>query len=201
MGAAISGVYCDSCEDILEELLDTQRLSDGKERDWRLEGEKVVIFEVGGEVIELRHKPAENVAEFDAGVYHGRGSYGYDISGMYNAVKAVIKSTSDGEMPSVEYTAEDSELIKKYGRREKLLNVSSDKEAEIESLAAEELKEVSEIDRTLKAEFPGVIGARRGKAFNFKDEYLGIEGAVRILSVKHNFSEGKYTMEMEMKLI
>ncbi len=201
MDATISGVYIDSAEDIIDEIIKIQKDTDGAEYDYRTIGKKVIVYKLTDDPSVFRYKPAENVAEFDIGEHHSRMSYSHSIQNLYNSVKAVIKSSGDDKLPTKEYVTEDSDSISKYGKREKILNVSSDKEGEIEKLAKEELKSVSEIERTIKVRLPGAIEARKNTVFEISDEYLGIEGKMRIKSIKHNFNNGIYTMDLSLEML
>lgn len=204
MSETITGVYIDSAEDVLSEIMKLQQNADGEEYDYRLEGRKAVVYRLTDEAVSLRYKPAENVAEFDAGEHHERMSYSHDIGSMYNSVRAVIKSSGKkGEqgLPSKTYIVTDNESVAKYGKREKILNVSSDKADEIEELAENELKDKSEIKRTVKVVLPGVINARKNDVIEIKDEYIGIDGKMRIKSISHSFKGGIYTMELGLEIM
>lgn len=201
MPAEVNGVYIDSAESIIEDIIEIQRLSNGKNYSYEMNGSKLRIYELPEEAESYRCKPAENVAEFDVTEHHSRCTYKHSIESMVNSVTAIIKSNNDENLPAMEYTITDSDSVKRYGRLGSKVEVSADKQMEIEVLAQNELKEKGEISREISCEMIGAINARCNRVMHIADEYTGIDALMRIIDVEHTYENGHYTMDISLKYL
>ena len=201
MPATVNGVYIDSAENIIEEILEIQKLSNGKSYSYEMNGSKLRIYELPTEAEKYKYKDAENVAEIDVTEHHSRCKYKHSIEDMVNSVTAIIKSNTDGNLPAMEYTISDSDSVKRYGRLGGKIEVSADKQTEIEVLAKNELKEKGEIKREISCEMMGAINARVNRVMPIVDEYTGISAVMRITDVEHTLEKGIYKMEVSLKYL
>lgn len=201
MSAEINGVYIDTAENILEDILEIQKRTDGREYRFEMDNKRLRIFALTNDVGVYRYKPAENVAEFDVTKEHTRCEYVSDITAMKNSVTATVKSRTDGNLPAVEFTAADSESIKKYGKLNERIDVASERVFEIETLAKNELKDKDKPTRTVSCEMYGSINARVGRVMHIVDEWAGIDALMRITEVTHSLSGGVYKMSLTLKYI
>ncbi len=201
MSASVNGVYIDTAEEIIEELIDIQQLSDGQKYTYEMTGQKVRVYRLGEETEYYRVKPAENVAEYNASDEHTRLSYMHSIEGMRNSVKAIIKSNTEENMPAVEYTVTDSESVARYGKFESKIEVSADKQLEIEVLAKNELKDKNKLKREVSCEMPGAVNARVNRVMHIVDEYMGIDALMRITQCEHSITGGIYKMNIGLEYL
>lgn len=201
MPAEVNGVYIDSAESIIEDILEIQRLSNGKNYSYEMNAIKLKIYELPTEAESYRYKPAENVAEFDVTEHHSRCKYKHSIENMVNSITAIIKSNTDGNLPAMEYNIIDDESVRRYGRLGSKIEVSADKQLEIEVLAKNELKEKGEIKREISCEMIGAINARCNRVMHIVDEYTGISAYMRIIDVEHIYENGIYKMNVSLKYL
>lgn len=199
MPATVNEVYIDDCESIIEELLEIQRLSDGIERSYRVDRDTVVVYELPTVAENYRFKPAYNVAEYDVTLAHTPCKYSKDISDVKNSITAVIESRVDGNLPAIEYTIEDKDSINSFGKLNKNLTLSTDKQFEIEIDAKNELEALVEPEIEVSCEMTGAINAQVDKIMRIVDEFTGINENMRIKEVTHSFNNGIWTMSVSLK--
>lgn len=124
--AEINGVYIDSADSILKEILELQRNSNGSEYSYEMRGNKLTVYKLPEEAENYMYKPAENVAAFDVTEHHTRCKYKHSINNMSNSVTAVIKSNTEENLPAIEYTVTDADNVKRYGKLSTKIDVSAE---------------------------------------------------------------------------
>lgn len=196
MGASVNKVYIDNAESVLEDLLAIQENADGYKYWYEMNGSRLRVYRLGEETEYYRHKPAENVAEYDTTIEHSSVSYKHSIENMKNSVKAIVKSKIEGNMPALEVTVTDEDSVKRYGKFEMKKEIAADEAYEIEALAKSELKKVGSIKREIQCEMAGAINARINRVMHIKDEYTGIDALMRISQCTHTYKNGIYTMAL-----
>lgn len=201
MPKPVSGVYIDSAESIIEELLKLQELSDGKKYSYEMQGDTFVIYRLSDEALYYGYKDAVNVNEFDVTKHHSRVSCSSGIEKMKNTVTAIVKNSSDDRLPIREYTVSDKAAVSRYGKLAKVLNINKDDAEEIEVLAGNELYEKDKSEIKITCDMPGNINARVNRVMNFEDEYTGLNALMRIVGVSHSYSGGIYKMSLELEFL
>ena len=163
---AIYGVYIDSAEAVIEEILDRQKKSNGIKYSYEMDRDKLRVYELPSEPEYYRYKPAINVKEYDVSEHHSRIRYKHSIEGMENSITAIIKSNTDGNLPAIEYRVEDSESIKRYGRLGGKIDVNAEEQFEIAELAKNELNDKGSIKREIECNMTGAINARANRVMH-----------------------------------
>lgn len=107
MPKTINQVYIDSAENVIEDILEQQKKSNGCEYDYEMNGIKLKVYKLSNEKGVYPYKPAENVEAINVTEHHGILSYKHSISGMKNSVRAYINSDTEGNMPAIEYIITD----------------------------------------------------------------------------------------------
>ncbi len=197
----ISGVYIETAESILEDLLTKQQESDGNEYSYEMRADKFYVYKLTDDVESYRYKPAENVAEYDVTDIHTRAKYSHSIEETVNSVTAIVNGSTENSLPAIEYTISDTESIKKYGTLGKKLEVSADKQTEIKVLAKNELEEKNDVKREISTTMQGAINARVNRVMSLKDDYTGLFGLFRITEAVHKYSGGIYNLEVKLKYL
>lgn len=195
------GVYIDSAESVIEEILDRQKKSSGIKLSYEMKKNKLMVYELPEEPEYYRHKPAINVNEYDVSEHHTEVKYKHSIEGMKNAINAIIKSSTDDNMPAIEYSIEDTDSIKRYGRLEGKINVSAEDQLEIDEIAKNELNDKNKVSREISCSMIGAINARINRVMHIVDEYTGIDALMRINDISHSVEEGIYLMNVGLEYI
>lgn len=201
MGYVISGVYIDSAESVIEELIEKQKDSDGNEYSYEMRAEKLYVYKLPEDIESYRYKPAENVAEYDVSDIHSEVEYSHSITNMVNSVTAIVKGSTENSLPAMEYTISDTTNIKKYGTLSGKLEVSADKQNEIAVLAKNELNDKNKIKREISTKMQGAVNARVNRVMHICDEYTGLDALFRIKEVTHRYQAGIYTMEVKLEYV
>lgn len=201
MSAVINKVYIDGAENIIEDILEKQRLRDGCTYDYEMDNNRLRVYKLSNDAERYVYKPAVNVAEIDVTEEHSPVTYKHSIENMKNTVRAIIKSNTEGNMPAVEYTVSDSDSVKRYGKLSTKIEVGADEQQEIEELAKNELKDKNKIEREISCNMLGAINARRNRVMHITDEYTGIDALMRITDSEHTYENGIYKMNLSFKYI
>ncbi len=201
MPASVNEVYIDSAENILEALLEKQRLSNGNYYSYEMNGSKLRIYKLSNSAERYVYKPAINVAEIDVTEIHTKAEYKHSIEDMKNSVKAIVKSKTEGNMPAIEYTITDSDNVARYGKLQTKIEVNADEQLEIEVQAKNELNDKNKLKREISCEMLGAINARANRVMDFVDEYTGIDALMRITDVEHTYQGGIYKMNVSLKYL
>lgn len=201
MSAALNCVYIDGAENIIEDILEKQRLRDGCTYDYEMDNNRLRVYKLSDEPERYVYKPAVNVAEIDVTKEHSPVTYKHSIEDMKNTVKAVINSKTNGNLPAIEYTISDSDNVKRYGKLSTKIEVSADEQFEIEELAKNELNDKNKVTREISCEMPGAINARRNRVMHIVDEYTGIDALMRITDSEHTYEKGIYKMNLSFKYL
>lgn len=203
MPACVNKTYVgEDVETILEELIDIQQKSDGREYDYEMTDTKLRVYCLGNDAESYMYKPAENVNEFDVTFEHTRCTYKHSIEDMKNSVTAIIKSNTEGNLPALEYTIEDNDNIAKYGKLKTYIDVQAEQQYEIGVLAKNELTDKNRVSREITTSMIGAINARKNRVMMITDEYLGIDKVpMRICSCNHKLNNGIYTMDIDLEMI
>lgn len=133
-------------------------------------------------------------------------NYGEDMNDIYTKITIVSEVTSDEESKGERnfYTAENSELLEKYGLLEYAATVDQDQSGD--QVAQKLLEQYSKINIHLTVnKCQGDVEVRGGTPvfvdFYGKDNLEYIRGFFRTESVTHTISEGYHTMDLDLSLI
>ena len=196
MPKVINKVYIDGASDVIEDIIKQQAQSDGKEYDYEMNGPKLKVYRLWDDVGIYKHKPADNLAEFDVTEQHSRITYKHSINGMKNSVRAYINSDTDGHLPAIEYVLQDQDNARRYGKLQANFAVQADDQSRIGELAKNELEDKDKLHREISCVMIGNISARKNRVMYIEDEYTGLKCKVRIASVKHTINSGVWSMEL-----
>ncbi len=201
MPKTINQVYIDSAENVIEDILEQQKKSNGCEYDYEMNGIKLKVYKLSNEKGVYPYKPAENVEAINVTEHHGILSYKHSISGMKNSVRAYINSDTEGNMPAIEYIITDQNNAKRYGKLQANLEVQAEDQNSIGDMAKNELEDKDKLQREISCTMIGVINARKNRVMSIKDEYTGLDCLLRITEVKHCINNGIWTMDVNFKLL
>lgn len=191
----------DTAEDIIDDILDKQKQSDGKKYWYEMEGKKLRVYQLSDEPVKLMYKPAINVNAIDVCQWHSDMMYSHSMSKLYDSVKVVIKSSTDGALPALEYTLTDNDHVRKYGKIQKIITLNAKEKDEVGKTAKNELNANNDLTREMGFGTFGCIDARVNVCTVVNDEYTGIDSLLRITEAVHNYEAGKYTMDLKFELI
>lgn len=190
----------DTPADILGEILETVSAETGKQYQYFVRDDGLVVQELPTAAIKAYHKPADNLPAFNITWALGQVSGEDSIAELRNAV--VIAAEGDGKA-YIGAQASNAESIKKYGYLQYVQTVTQNMDtAQLKQMVQTLLSQLDRIGRTRTiSEIWGCDEVRAGVVLDFNSPAFGISGKNRVTRVTHHYGGAGHTMELEIEAL
>lgn len=190
----------DTPADILGEILETVAAETGKQYQYFVRDDGLVVQELPTAAIKAYHKPADNLAAFDITWALGQVSGEDSIAELRNAV--LIAAEGDGKA-YIGAQAKNAASVEQYGFLQYIQTVTSDPgTAQLKQMVQNLLSQLDRVGRTRTiSEIWGCDEVRSGVVLNFNSPAFGISGKNRVKRVTHHYGGAGHTMELEIEAL
>ena len=190
----------DTPADILGEILETVSAETGKQYQYFVRDDGLVVQELPTAAIKAYHKPADNLAAFDITWALGQVSGEDSIAELRNAV--LIAAEGDGKA-YIGAQAKNSASVEQYGFLQYIQTVTSNPgTAQLKQMVQNLLSQLDRVGRTRTiSEIWGCDEVRSGVVLNFNSPAFGISGKNRVKRVTHHYGGAGHTMELEIEAL
>lgn len=132
-------------------------------------------------------------------VESGGNLINFSYSESAENLKTKIKLVNKEDKKTIIATTQDDDLIEKFGKLQHYENVSEKtNQAALNQKAKQMLKEKSRIEKSFSVECVGINNIKSGDAVFANIPILKVKKAYYIQSDKHNYFDGKHTMNLKL---
>ena len=190
----------DTPADIISEILETAAAETGKQYQYYVQDDGLVVQELPTAAIKAYHKPADNLPAFDITWALGQVSGEDNIAELRNVVR--IAAEGDGKA-YIGAQASNAASIQKYGYLQHVETVTSDPgTAQLKQMVQNLLSQLDRVERTRTiSEIWGCDEVRSGVVLDFNSPAFGISGKNRVTRVTHHYGGAGHTMELEIEAL
>lgn len=190
----------DTPADILGEILETVSAETGKQYQYFVRDNGLVVQELPTAAIKAYHKPADNLPAFNITWALGQVSGEDSIAELRNAV--LIAAEGDGKA-YIGAQAKNAASVEQYGFLQYIQTVTSNPgTAQLKQMAQNLLSQLDRVGRTRTiSEIWGCDEVRSGVVLNFNSPAFGVTGKHRVTSVTHHYGGAGHTMELEIEAL
>lgn len=190
----------DTPADILGEILETVAAETGKQYQYFVRDDGLVVQELPTAAIKAYHKPADNLPAFNITWALGQVSGEDSIAELRNAV--VIAAEGDGKA-YIGAQASNAASVEQYGFLQHVETVTSDPgTAQLKQMVQNLLSQLDRVGRTRTiGEIWGCDEVRSGVVLDFNSPAFGISGKNRVTRVTHHYGGAGHTMELEIEAL
>lgn len=190
----------DTPADILGEILETVAAETGKQYQYFVRDDGLVVQELPTAAIKAYHKPADNLPAFNITWALGQVSGEDSIAELRNAV--VIAAEGDGKA-YIGAQAKNSASVEQYGFLQYIQTVTSNPgTAQLKQMVQNLLSQLDRVGRTRTiSEIWGCDEVRSGVVLNFNSPAFGVTGKHRVTRVTHHYGGAGHTMELEIEAL
>ena len=190
----------DTPADILGEILETVAAETGKQYQYFVRDDGLVVQELPTAVLTAYHKPADNLPAFNITWALGQVSGEDSIAELRNAV--VIAAEGDGKA-YIGAQASNAASVEQYGFLQHVETVTSDPgTAQLKQMVQNLLSQLDRVGRTRTiSEIWGCDEVRSGVVLDFNSPAFGISGKNRVTRVTHHYGGAGHTMELEISAL
>ena len=183
----------DTPADILGEILETAAAETGKQYQYFVRDDGLVVQELPAAAIKAYHKPADNLPAFNITWALGQVSGEDSIAELRNAV--VIAAEGDGKA-YIGAQASNAASVEQYGFLQHVETVTSDPgTAQLKQMVQNLLSQLDRVGRTRTiSEIWGCDEVRSGVVLDFNSPAFGISGKNRVTRVTHHYGGAGHTM-------
>lgn len=186
--------------DIISEVLETVAAETGKQYQYFVRDDGLVVQELPTAAIKAYHKPADNLAAFDITWALGQVSGEDSIAELRNAV--LIAAEGDGKA-YIGAQASNAASVEQYGFLQYIQTVTSNPgTAQLKQMVQNLLSQLDRVGRTRTiSEIWGCDEVRSGVVLDFNSPAFGISGKNRVTRVTHHYGGAGHTMELEIEAL
>lgn len=190
----------DTPADILGEILETVAAETGKQYQYFVRDDGLVVQELPTAVLTAYHKPAENLPAFNITWALGQVSGEDSIAELRNAV--LIAAEGDGKA-YIGAQAKNAASVEQYGFLQYIQTVTSNPgTAQLKQMVQNLLSQLDRVGRTRTiSEIWGCDEVRSGVVLNFNSPAFGVTGKHRVTRVTHHYGGAGHTMELEIEAL
>lgn len=190
----------DTPADILGEILETVAAETGKQYQYFVRDDGLVVQELPTAVLTAYHKPADNLPAFNITWALGQVSGEDSIAELRNAV--LIAAEGDGKA-YIGAQAKNAASVEQYGFLQYIQTVTSNPgTAQLKQMAQNLLSQLDRVGRTRTiGEIWGCDEVRSGVVLDFNSPAFGISGKNRVTRVTHHYGGAGHTMELEIEAL
>lgn len=190
----------DTPADILGEILETVAAETGKQYQYFVRDDGLVVQELPTAVLTAYHKPADNLPAFNITWALGQVSGEDSIAELRNAV--LIAAEGDGKA-YIGAQAKNTASVEQYGFLQYIQTVTSNPgTAQLKQMVQNLLSQLDRVGRTRTvSEIWGCDEVRSGVVLNFNSPAFGVTGKHRVTRVTHHYGGAGHTMELEIEAL
>lgn len=190
----------DTPADILGEILETVAAETGKQYQYFVRDDGLVVQELPAAVLTAYHKPADNLPAFNITWALGQVSGEDSIAELRNAV--LIAAEGDGKA-YIGAQAKNAASVEQYGFLQYIQTVTSNPgTAQLKQMVQNLLSQLDRVGRTRTiSEIWGCDEVRSGVVLDFNSPAFGISGKNRVTRVTHHYGGAGHTMELEIEAL
>lgn len=190
----------DTPADIISEILETVAAETGKQYQYFVRDDGLVVQELPTAVLTAYHKPADNLPAFNITWALGQVSGEDSIAELRNAV--LIAAEGDGKA-YIGAQAKNSASVEQYGFLQYIQTVTSNPgTAQLKQMVRNLLSQHDRVGRTRTiSEIWGCDEVRSGVVLDFNSPAFGISGKNRVTRVTHHYGGAGHTMELEVEAL
>ena len=190
----------DTPADILGEILETVAAETGKQYQYFVRDDGLVVQELPTAVLTAYHKPADNLPAFNITWALGQVSGEDSIAELRNAV--LIAAEGDGKA-YIGAQAKNAASVEQYGFLQYIQTVTSNPgTAQLKQMVQNLLSQLDRVGRTRTiGEIWGCDEVRSGVVLDFNSPAFGISGKNRVTRVTHHYGGAGHTMELEIEAL
>ena len=190
----------DTPADILGEILETVAAETGKQYQYFVRDDGLVVQELPTAVLTAYHKPADNLPAFNITWALGQVSGEDSIAELRNAV--LIAAEGDGKA-YIGAQAKNAASVEQYGFLQYIQSVTSNPgTAQLKQMVQNLLSQLDRVGRTRTiGEIWGCDEVRSGVVLDFNSPAFGISGKNRVTRVTHHYGGAGHTMELEIEAL
>ena len=190
----------DTPADILGEILETVAAETGKQYQYFVRDDGLVVQELPTAVLTAYHKPADNLPAFNITWALGQVSGEDSIAELRNAV--LIAAEGDGKA-YIGAQAKNTASVEQYGFLQYIQTVTSNPgTAQLKQMVQNLLSQLDRVGRTRTiGEIWGCDEVRSGVVLDFNSPAFGISGKNRVTRVTHHYGGAGHTMELEIEAL
>ncbi|HIV96637.1 MAG TPA: hypothetical protein H9745_03530 [Candidatus Agathobaculum stercoravium] len=190
----------DTPADILGEILETVAAETGKQYQYFVRDDGLVVQELPAAVLTAYHKPADNLPAFNITWALGQVSGEDSIAELRNAV--VIAAEGDGKA-YIGAQAKNAASVEQYGFLQHIQSVTSNPgTAQLKQMVQNLLSQLDRVGRTRTiGEIWGCDEVKSGVVLDFNSPAFGISGKNRVTRVTHHYGGAGHTMELEIEAL
>lgn len=180
---------------IIKEMVDLATKDQGVKYYWYVSNNKFYLekFNTNPVVLTSKYLNGNSITDFISD-YSSESS----IDGMYNAIKVV--ESEENKVTQLAYQ-QDSNSINKYGKLQKIEEVSKEEKSKALNIARNTLKELNKVQKTFSITVLGNVNCRANKVLSFNEPLYNFTGNYKIKQCTHNFNGASYTMNLELEVI
>ena len=190
----------DTPADIISEILETVAAETGKQYQYFVRDDGLVVQELPTAVLTAYHKPADNLPAFNITWALGQVSGEDSIAELRNAV--LIAAEGDGKA-YIGAQAKNAASVEQYGFLQYIQTVTSNPgTAQLKQMVQNLLSQLDRVGRTRTiSEIWGCDEVRSGVVLDFNSPAFGISGKNRVTRVTHHYGGAGHTMELEIEAL
>lgn len=190
----------DTPADILGEILETVSAETGKQYQYFVRDDGLVVQELPTAAIKAYHKPADNLPAFNITWALGQVSGEDSIAELRNAV--LIAAEGDGKA-YIGAQAKNAASVEQYGFLQYIQTVTSNPgTAQLKQMVQNLLSQLDRVGRTRTiGEIWGCDEVRSGVVLDFNSPAFGVTGKHRVKRVTHHYGGAGHTMELEIEAL
>lgn len=183
-------------KEIISKMLELAEKEQGKKYIWQMIENKFNLIE-----------REDNVVWYDTNMFGlntditqtiSSPTHKRTIENMKNAIKVVTQE--DNEATTLAYN-EDRDSIAKYGRLQKIEQLSKDDKDKATSIANNYLKNINLIEHDISIELPGYDDMRANKVLQLNEPVTGIIGKFLVSDCVHEITSTSHTMKLGLEVL
>ena len=190
----------DTPADILGEILETVSAETGKQYQYFVRDDGLVVQELPMGDIVAYHKPAANLPAFNITWALGQVSGEDSIAELRNAV---VIAAEGGGKAYIGAQAKNAASVEQYGFLQHVQTVTSNPgTAQLGQMVKNLLSQLDRVGRTRTiSEIWGCDEVRSGVVLGFNSPAFGLYGKYRVMRVTHHYGGAGHTMELEVSAL
>ncbi|UPW82722.1 hypothetical protein [Lysinibacillus sp. Ag94] len=195
MPTPINKIFNDKkVSEIIKEIITTVEQATGAKYLMEMRQGKLYIEKQGDLLITGTFQLFEGGPKYDIASVIMSPSKRRSIADMINTIQIV------GNNDKVVLTKSDDNMVNKYGRLTKVVQLDQNEKKSAAQVAENELKQISKVIEENSVDLMGNDDFRAGRMFKLKEPITGINGTFLIKDVLHTISKGIHTMKPSLEV-
>jgi hypothetical protein len=181
--------------DIIKKIIEMVEQSQGQKYLMEMRQGKLFIEKQKDLIVKGTFKLFDNGATHDVTSAISNPSKRRSIADMINSIQVV------GNNDKLVLTKEDSALVSKYGKLQKVVQLDQKEKLTAQQIAQNELNALAKVIEETSVELLGDDRVRAGRLFELNEPITGIKGTFLIKDVKHTIVNGIHRMTPNLEVI